>query len=190
MKLNLPNRLTLLRIIMIPLFAVFFFVKAIPLNYVWATVVFCLAAFTDFLDGYYARKLNLVTSLGKFLDPIADKVLVSTALILLLTVPAVLPAVFGGICVSIILARELMISAFRQIAATKNVVMAADMVGKTKTCFQDFAIIILLVSCQLIGTSVFVYFYYTGLATLAVATVLTIVSAINYIAKNSQVLKD
>ena len=98
--MNLPNKLTLLRICLIPVFAVLFFVKAIPLNYVFATIVFCLAAFTDFLDGYFARKLGLVTNLGKFLDPIADKVLVSTAMILLLTVPEVLPPVIGAICVT------------------------------------------------------------------------------------------
>lgn len=188
--MNLPNKLTLLRICLIPVFAVLFFVKAIPLNYVFATIVFCLAAFTDFLDGYFARKLGLVTNLGKFLDPIADKVLVSTAMILLLTVPEVLPPVIGAICVSVILARELMISAFRQIAATQNVVMAADMTGKIKTCFQDVALIVMLVSCQFVGKGFFVYFFYAGLSLLVIATLLTIISAINYIVKNKAVLKN
>ena len=188
--MNLPNKLTVLRIILIPIFAIFFFVEAIPFNYVIATAIFCIAAFTDFLDGYFARKLNLVTNLGKFLDPIADKVLVSTALIFLLTVPEVCPPVIGSICVSIILARELMISAFRQIAATQNVVMAADMTGKIKTCLQDAAMIIMLVSCQFIDTSAFIYLFYIGLSLLVVATILTIISAVNYIVKNRKVLKN
>ncbi|MBQ9709591.1 MAG: CDP-diacylglycerol--glycerol-3-phosphate 3-phosphatidyltransferase [Clostridia bacterium] len=187
--MNIANKLTVLRLILIPVFAVFFFIRAIPFNYVIAAAIFCIAAFTDFLDGYFARKLGLVTNLGKFLDPIADKVLVATAMILLLTVPEVLPPVIGGICVTIILARELMISAFRQIAATQNIVMAADMTGKVKTCFQDLALIVLLVTCQLAETAVFVYFYYAGLALLIAATLLTVISAINYIVKNRQVLK-
>ena len=190
MKINLPTKLTLLRIILIPFFVAFFFIKAIPFGYIFADSIFCLAAITDFLDGYLARKLGLVTNLGKFLDPIADKVLVSTALILLLTVPEVLPPVLGAICVSVILGRELIISAFRQIAASRGVVMAADMTGKIKTCFQDFSIIVLLVCCQLIGTGAFVYFKYAGLILLGIASVLTVVSAINYILKNKQVLKD
>ncbi|MBQ9481113.1 MAG: CDP-diacylglycerol--glycerol-3-phosphate 3-phosphatidyltransferase [Clostridia bacterium] len=188
--MNLPNRLTVLRLILIPVFAVFFFVTAIPYNFVFALVVFCAAAFTDFLDGYFARKLNMVTNLGKFLDPIADKLLVSTALILLLTVPAVMPAIIGAICVSVIIARELMISAFRQIAAAQNIIMAADMTGKIKTVFQDFAIIVMLLCCESISTGAYKFFYYAGLALLVTATLLSIISAINYIVKNRSVLKN
>ncbi|MBP5308181.1 MAG: CDP-diacylglycerol--glycerol-3-phosphate 3-phosphatidyltransferase [Clostridia bacterium] len=188
--MNLPNKLTVLRLILIPVFAVLFFVKAIPYNYVFALAVFCAAAFTDFLDGYFARKLNLVTNLGKFLDPIADKLLVSTALIFLLTVPAVMPTVIGSVCVSVIIARELMISAFRQIAAAGNVIMAADMTGKIKTVFQDFAIIVMLLCCQFISTEVYGIFFWAGMALLVAATVLSIVSAVNYIVKNRSVLKN
>ena len=81
-----PNQLSMVRILMIPLFCVFFYVTAIPYNYFWSAVVFTVAALTDFLDGYVARKYNLVTDLGKFLDAIADKVLVLTAFVLMLTV--------------------------------------------------------------------------------------------------------
>ena len=84
--MNLPNKLTVLRIVMIPIFVALYFITAIPYNYTLSAVVFALAAFTDFLDGYIARKYKLVTNLGKFLDPIADKVLVSTALIIMLVV--------------------------------------------------------------------------------------------------------
>ena len=101
--MNLPNKLTVLRICMIPLFVAMFYITAIPYNYFWSAIIFVLASATDFLDGYIARKYHLVTNLGKFLDPIADKVLVSSALIVMLTVPAILPAVIGGICVAVIL---------------------------------------------------------------------------------------
>lgn len=104
----------------------------------YAAVVFAIAAVTDFLDGRIARKRGLVTNLGKFLDPIADKVLVSTAFVLMLTEEEIF-GLFGGgfyvagaICVCLILARELIISAFRQIAAANGVVLAADMLGKTQ----------------------------------------------------------
>ena len=191
--MNLPNKLSVLRLILIPVFGVFFFVTAIPCNYIIATAIFCIAAFTDFLDGYIARKYNLVTNLGKFLDPIADKLLVSTALIFLLTLPSVMPTVIGAICVSIIIARELLISAFRQIAATQNIVMAADMAGKIKTVFQDLAIIVMLICCQFVGVEscavLYAVLYYVGLSLLGIATMLTIISAINYVVKNRTVLK-
>ena len=111
--MNLPNKITLTRILLIPVFAVFFFVEAIPQNYFIACLVFIIASCTDFLDGHIARKRGLVTNLGKFLDPIADKVLVSTAFILLLTRPEALEVlwqgewvmIYAGICVAVILAR-------------------------------------------------------------------------------------
>ena len=102
--MNLPNKLTILRIILIPVFMALFFIKALPYNFLFACIIFCLAAITDFLDGYIARKQNLVTNLGKFLDPIADKILVAAALIIML-VPvgdfAILPW-YASIAVAII----------------------------------------------------------------------------------------
>jgi CDP-diacylglycerol--glycerol-3-phosphate 3-phosphatidyltransferase len=199
MKLNLPNKISLIRICMIPAFIVVFLYQ-FSYNYIVAAAIFALAAATDFLDGYIARKYKLVTNLGKFLDPIADKVLVATAFILMLTAKSNLFGVFGNmgeiiyLCVAVsvclILARELIISAFRQIAATQNVVMAADMTGKIKTCFQDVALIVMLISCQFVGKGFFVYFFYAGLSLLVIATLLTIISAINYIVKNKAVLKN
>ena len=106
--MNLPTKLTLLRIILIPAFVAVFFIRQIPYNYVISAGIFVLAAFTDFLDGKIARKYNLVTDLGKFLDPIADKVLVSTALIVLLVPPAgagILPnAFYPAVLVAVIMA--------------------------------------------------------------------------------------
>ncbi len=185
--MNLPNKLSVLRLILIPIFTAVFFITAIPYNYLISAVIFALAAFTDFLDGYIARKYNLVTNLGKFLDPIADKVLVSTALIIMLVNGNILPW-YGAIAVAIILARELMVSGFRMVAASKGVVLAADKSGKIKTVFQDLAILVLLAGASFVGLYSIVNII--GLSLLGIATLLTIVSGIEYIVKNPSVLKD
>lgn len=184
---------------MIPVFvAVFFLDGILPYNYIIAAAVFALAACTDFIDGYIARKYKLVTNLGKFLDPIADKVLVSTAMLVLLTLQSGLFGIFGDlanslyiamtVCVCIIMARELIISAFRQIAATSGVVMAADMLGKYKTTFQDVSLVVLMVAVDLTGKAQLILAW-TGLALFAIATILTIWSGISYVVKNKAVLK-
>lgn len=188
--MNLPNKLSIIRICMIPVFIVFFFIEQIPFNYLISAIIFVLAAATDFLDGYIARKYNLVTNLGKFLDPIADKVLVSTALILLLTTPQVLNEYYG-IAVSIILGRELIVSGFRTVAASRGLVLAADKVGKIKTVFQDVAIAVLLVSAEnFFPEMAYCPINLVGQGLLIIATILTIVSGINYIVKNAVVLKE
>ncbi|MBE5739579.1 MAG: CDP-diacylglycerol--glycerol-3-phosphate 3-phosphatidyltransferase [Clostridiales bacterium] len=196
--MNLPNKITLTRIFMIPVFVAIFFLDGIlPYNYAIAAVVFALAAFTDFIDGYIARKHKLVTNLGKFLDPIADKVLVSTAMMLLLTMPWMFwhknmnDALYitYAVCVCVIMARELIISAFRQIAATNGLVLAAEKLGKYKTACQDVSIVVFLVAADLTGTAFNVIF---GVACVlfALATILTVWSGISYVVKNKQVLKD
>ena len=197
--MNLPNKITLVRIFMIPVFvAVFFLDGILPYNYVIATTIFALAACTDFIDGYIARKYKLVTNLGKFLDPIADKVLVSTAMLLLLTLQGTLFGAFGelskglyiavAIAICVIMARELIISAFRQIAATSGVVMAADMLGKYKTTFQDVSLVVLMVAADLTGKAQLIVAW-IGLALFAIATILTVWSGISYVVKNKAVLK-
>ena len=144
--MNLPNKITLSRIFMIPVFVVVFFLdgvlpdsKGFPIAYAIAALIFAVAACTDFIDGHIARSRGLVTNLGKFLDPIADKVLVSTAMILLLCMKENLLRgwkygeelyVALAVCICVIMARELIISAFRQIAATTGLVLAADKLGK------------------------------------------------------------
>ena len=208
--MNLPNKITLTRIFMIPVFILFFYLEIAgfwPYNYLVAAVVFALAAFTDALDGHIARSRGLVTNLGKFLDPIADKVLVSTALILLLTRPHafVAPETVGfgsaavwtivcGICVAVILARELIVSGFRMIAAGRNLVLAADKLGKFKTVFQDVAVFVLLLAMAfytpLGPTKVAVAFSFIGLVCFFTCTVLTVLSGVNYIVKNRHVLKE
>lgn len=200
--MNLPNRITLSRIFLIPVFIVVFFLDVIPhgYNYIAAAAVFAVASFTDFLDGHIARKRGLVTNLGKFLDPIADKVLVSTALILMLVrgveIFQVLWAqdwvlIAAGCCVAVILARELIVSGFRMVAASAGLVLAADKIGKFKTVFQDIAILFLLVGAVSFGSATAGdVLNGIGLAALAVATILTIWSGISYIVRNRAVLQE
>lgn len=200
--MNLPNRITLSRIFLIPVFIVVFFLDVIPhgYNYIAAAAVFAVASFTDFLDGHIARKRGLVTNLGKFLDPIADKVLVSTALILMLVRGAEIFQVFwvqdwvliaAGCCVAVILARELIVSGFRMVAASAGLVLAADKIGKFKTVFQDIAILFLLVGAVSFGSETAGdVLNGIGLAALAVATILTIWSGISYIVRNRAVLQE
>lgn len=189
--MNLPNKLTVTRIIMIPLFVAAYFISAIPYNYLISAAIFALAAFTDFLDGHIARKYNLVTDLGKFLDPIADKVLVAAALIIMLVTPTggaeILPA-YCAIFVAIILARELIISGFRMVAASKGIVLAADKSGKLKTFTQDIAICVLLLGAQF-QSGIYTATNIAGLIMLGIATLLTIISGTEAIVKNIAVLR-
>ncbi len=197
--MNLPNQLTILRMIMIPVFVLFFYLQ-FPSHYVVACAIFALASITDFLDGYLARKYNLVTNLGKFLDPIADKVLVAAAFIVLLTKPEFF--VFGVLgdwalivasCgVVVILGRELIISGFRTVAASAGLILAADKIGKYKTFTQDLSIVILLIGMginEFVSSIAVDIVMYVGLAMFAIAIVLTIISGIHYLVKNKQVLK-
>lgn len=197
--MNLPNKITLSRICLIPVFAVIFFLDMIPYNYFIAAVIFVVAACTDFLDGHIARKRGLVTNLGKFLDPIADKVLVSTALIFLLVRPHILLVLWqgdwvlvcAGVCVAIILARELIVSGFRMVAASAGLVLAADKIGKVKTTFQDIAIAFLLAGADFFGLAkASEVINAIGLVCLGIATVLTVWSGISYIVRNRQVLQE
>ena len=188
--MNLPNKLSILRILLIPVMVAVFYLPMIPYNYVISAGIFAISAFTDFLDGYIARKYNLVTDLGKFLDPIADKVLVSTALIVMLVVSpngqAILPE-YGAIAVAIILARELIVSGFRMVAASKGAVIAADWSGKIKTFVTDIAIVVLLVGADF--SNLYGVINTVGLVLLGISTLLTIVSGTECIVKNRQVLK-
>ncbi len=206
--MNLPNKISVCRLLLIPVFVFFYLADFIPYGKLVATLIFALACFTDFLDGHIARSRNLVTNLGKFLDTIADKVLVMSGLLLLIAVPiipnggtvaapAIFPTYVGALAGIIILAREFIISAFRQIAATKNLVLAADMYGKVKAVFQFITLIYYFVLAFLIEE-----FYYAidgmaitimsvvGYVFLAITVVMTIVSGIKYVTNNKKVLKD
>lgn len=184
---------------MIPVFIVLFYCGLLTeWCYLAAAIVFVIAACTDTLDGYIARSRGLVTNLGKFLDPIADKVLVSTAFIILLTIPSAFTlqpfGVWGlyaaGIMVALILARELIVSGFRMVAAGRNVVLAADRLGKMKTMTQDIAITLLIASLAFPATFFGSLLGYAGLAFFAVCTLLTVISGVNYIVRNLDVLKE
>lgn len=203
--MNLPNRLTVLRICMIPLFIAAYFLPFFWGAYV-AVGIFALAAFTDFLDGFIARKYHLVTDLGKLLDPIADKILVTAALFCVAaTNPISFLSVVSGadfpfetfgtiflVCsATVILARELLISAVRMIAASKGLVVQANVFGKIKTVLQDVSLplLIILNVCQVYdGTQTF--WFAVGILAVAMfgcATVMTIVSGIIYLVQNKTV---
>ncbi|MED9891644.1 CDP-diacylglycerol--glycerol-3-phosphate 3-phosphatidyltransferase [Ruminococcus champanellensis] len=144
--MNLPNKLTLMRVLLIPVFLVFFLIPGIPCHYLLAMIVFIAASITDALDGHLARKHNLVTNFGKFLDPLADKVLVMTALACFVD-----NQVIGVIPFLIIMMREFMVSGLRLVAANSGTVIAAGFWGKLKTAFTMVTIIAILVYLSFSG---------------------------------------
>lgn len=178
--MNLPNKLTLFRVILIPFFVFFLLAPYFEGygNYI-AVAIFIIASITDFLDGKIARKYNLVTNFGKFMDPLADKLLVSSALICLVALNKI-PAWI----VIVIIAREFIISGFRLVAADNGVVIAASYWGKFKTAFQMVTVIVLILN---IPGEVFAVI---GTVLIHISLVLTVISLIDYIAKNKDVLKD
>ena len=175
--MNLPNKLTTFRVILIPFFVFFLLAPYFEGygNYI-ALVIFIVASLTDFLDGKIARKYNLVTNFGKFMDPLADKLLVCSALICLIALDRI-PAWI----VIVIISREFIISGFRLIAADNDIVIAASYWGKFKTVSQMFMLILLIAD---LGGA----FNMIAQVLIWVSLVLTIVSLIDYIAKNVQVL--
>ena len=176
--MNLPNKLTVLRVIMVPFFVAF---MLYPLagdasKYV-ALALFCIASFTDFLDGHLARKHNLVTNFGKFMDPLADKLLVCSALICLSS-----SGKLATWIVLIIIAREFIISGFRLVASDNGIVIAASYWGKFKTVSHMTMIIMLILDFQHP-----IYQFAAGVVT-GIGLALTIVSLVDYVWKNKQVL--
>ncbi|MDY2986946.1 MAG: CDP-diacylglycerol--glycerol-3-phosphate 3-phosphatidyltransferase [Peptoniphilus sp.] len=172
--MNIANKLTMLRIFMVPIFVLFMYLN-IENSRIIAAIIFAVASFTDFLDGYIARKSNLVTNFGKFADPLADKILVSAALICL-TELGDIPA-WGVI---IIIAREFAVTGFRIIAASENITIAASPLGKVKTVSQLLSLIILLTNITMI--------YKIGIVLFYIAILFTIISGIDYFIKNKKVL--
>ena len=193
--MNLPNKLTVMRIALIPFVMFFYLASFIPhgIGKIIALVIFIVAALTDLLDGKIARKYNLVTNLGKFLDPIADKILTSTVLFMLMA-DGTIPAPWGVIAVSIIIAREFMVSALRLLAESKGTVLAADIWGKAKTMVQMIAIPICMLIPFVVSVGAASWLVLTiqlvGFSTLGAATILTVVSGVNYIVKNKDCFKD
>lgn len=178
--MNLPNKLTVLRVLMIPFFLIFMLTDTMgPAGKYIACAIFVIASFTDFLDGYIARKYNLVTNFGKFMDPLADKLLVCSALICLVETGS-LPAWM----VVIIISREFIISGFRLVASDNGVVIAASYWGKFKTVFQMVMIVLLILQLP------FPVFYWIEAFFIYGALALTVVSLVDYLVKNKHVLKD
>ena len=177
--MNLPNKLTLLRVVLIPVFVVPLLLEG-GQNYtlrIAALIVFCIASFTDFLDGQIARRNNLVTNFGKFMDPLADKLLVCSALICMIELGQ-LPSWY----VLTVIAREFIISGFRLVAADNGIVIAASWWGKFKTTFQMLTVILLILNIPALHT--------VTLIIAGIAFVLTLVSLLDYIAKNYKVITE
>lgn len=177
--MNLPNKLTTLRVIIIPFF-VFFMLEDMGLTGdVVALVLFCLASFTDFLDGYLARKNHLVTNFGKFMDPLADKLLVGSAAICLIEMGRL-----DAWVVVILIAREFVISGFRLIASDNGVVIAASIWGKFKTVTQMIMTITLIIHLDN------PIWHVIETILIWASVILTILSLVDYIYKNRHVLKE
>ncbi len=176
---NLPNKLTMLRIIMIPLFVLLYEWQSLGLHYLWAFIVFALASITDLFDGKIARKYNLISDFGKLMDPLADKVLVTAAMVCFVGDAAALTPSW---VVIVILAREFLVTSLRLLAAAKGVVLAADKWGKYKTATTMVWICwnLLILEFGLLG-AVGVYLHY-GLMFLSLF--FTVYSGLNYVVKN------
>ncbi|MDD2971930.1 MAG: CDP-diacylglycerol--glycerol-3-phosphate 3-phosphatidyltransferase [Lachnospiraceae bacterium] len=176
--MNLPNKLTILRVFMIPFFVFFMLTDYAGAASKWiALALFIIASLTDMLDGKIARKYNLVTNFGKFMDPLADKLLVCSAMICLVETKQL-----AAWMVIIIISREFIISGFRLIAADNGIVIAASYWGKFKTTFQMIMICLLIANIELltIVTQIVIW----------IALILTVVSLIDYLVKNKNVMKE
>ncbi|MCF0148953.1 MAG: CDP-diacylglycerol--glycerol-3-phosphate 3-phosphatidyltransferase [Clostridium sp.] len=192
--MNLANKLTMLRIFLVPLFLIFIAVKNIPYGTFIATFIFIIASLTDQLDGYIARSRNQVTNFGKFMDPLADKLLVTAALISLVELQVV-PAW----ATVVIIAREFAVSGLRTIAASEGKVIAASMWGKVKTVTQIAAIIVLLLQVN-IGSSKYLIslvesstiikelITYGPRVLLLLAVIMTLISGYDYFKKNLNII--
>ncbi|MCP3026052.1 CDP-diacylglycerol--glycerol-3-phosphate 3-phosphatidyltransferase [Halobacillus sp. A5] len=190
--MNLPNKITLSRIFLIPVFILLMSVpfnwgdiqmgdRTLPAAHLAAAILFIIASTTDWIDGYIARKYNLVTNLGKFLDPLADKLLVSAALILLVEI-GLAPAWI----VILIISREFAVTGLRLVAAGEGSVLAASQMGKLKTWIQ-----IVSISLLLLHNWPFAYINFPlGLISLYAALIITVYSGYDYFVKNWHVMRD
>lgn len=179
--MNLPNKLSIARIFLVPVCILFMMLDSIPYNYLIALVVFVVASFTDFLDGHIARSRHLITTFGKFVDPLADKLLVCSVLICM--IPS---GVANAVAVVIIIAREFAVSGLRTIAAEKNVVLAANMWGKIKTVSQIIVICFSLFCLEFFNTPLTVTI--SNCLVWCIAAI-TIASGVTYFAANIDCLK-
>lgn len=175
--MNLPNKLTIFRVILIPFFIVFLLIPITPYDKWIALSIFIVASLTDLLDGKIARKYNLVTNFGKFMDPLADKLLVCSALICLIELEKI-----PSWMVIVIIAREFIISGFRLVASDNGVVIAASYWGKFKTTFQMVAVCLMIADIAALQMVTVIVTW--------IAVILTVVSLIDYLIKNKDVMKE
>ncbi len=173
--MNTPNKLTILRMILVPVFMIVYMLGSIPYHTWIAAFVFIFASVTDWLDGYLARKNNIVTNFGKFMDPLADKLLVTGALLCLME-----QNIVSYWVVMIIIAREFIVTGLRLVAVSKGIVIAAGKMGKLKTVLQLIAISAAILSVNRIIVDILIY----------VSVLLTAVSGIDYLVQNRKVLTD
>lgn len=179
--MNLPNKITMFRVILIPFFVFFMLSTQIPYyNYI-AVAIFIVASLTDTLDGYIARKYNLVSNFGKFMDPLADKLLVGAALICFVALPENPMPAWGVI---VIISREFIISGFRLVASDAGVVIAASFWGKIKTIVQMVMSILLIINWN--GPVIDI----VEMVLVYAAIALTVISLVDYLVKNWKVMQD
>ena len=194
--MNLPNKITFSRIILLPVFLAVGLINFPYSNFV-ALGLFILLAVSDFLDGYIARKYNMVTNLGKFLDPIADKLLCTTGLLLLIVgANPIIPHPYGIVCVFIILLRDYAVTGLRQVAQLKGIIIPADKLGKIKANFQyvmtvyGFLIGGLRAIESVNGTGFLTYFTLVFYIFVGITTAIVLISGLAYIFKNLDVFKE
>lgn len=173
--MNTPNKLTLLRMVLVPVFMAMYMINAIPYHTAIAAFIFIFASVTDWLDGYLARKNNLVTNFGKFMDPLADKLLVTGALLCLME-----KGIVPYWVVMIIIAREFIVTGLRLVASAKGIVIAAGSLGKLKTVLQLVAISAAILSLPPVLVDVLIY----------ASTFLTALSGADYLIRNRKLLLD
>lgn len=179
LQMNLPNKLTVARVVLVPFFIFFLLTDIVPMSSLWALIVFALASITDALDGHIARSRNLVTNFGKFLDPLADKVLVISALVCFVDM-----GLAGAVPVIIIIAREFMVSGLRLVTAGEGVVVAAGIWGKLKTAFTMVAIVVILLFAVIFGKDGASYEMWVRVVEqvlIWISTVLTVISGAIYL---------
>ncbi|MEG2596899.1 MAG: CDP-diacylglycerol--glycerol-3-phosphate 3-phosphatidyltransferase [Oscillospiraceae bacterium] len=183
--MNTPNKLTIFRIILAPFFLLFLLGDFIPLHYLWALIIFSVASITDAIDGHLARKHQLITNFGKFLDPLADKILVFSALIAFIDL-----GYAGSVAIVIMMAREFLVTSLRLIASDNGTVIAASSLGKLKTVLTMVSIIaVLALSAFSEMTAIVIDIASISNILIWVSAAITLLSGAEYLWKNRQQLK-
>lgn len=195
--MNLPNKLTMLRIILVPFYIFFMLMQSIPHHFLISLLIFCAAAYTDHLDGKIARKHNMITDFGKFADPLADKIMILAALACFVQL-----GLTDAVTLTIIISREFMVTAMRLVASSKGKVVAANIWGKAKTVSQIIAVILVLLLSYLtelnsIGVLKFSdplavnsAFLLAGNIALWISALLTVISGVIYIVQNFEFIRN